>query len=42
MELEDSDRLVNLVLGRLSKGIGWLQLDDWTKKTRPFLDIGSN
>ena len=40
-ELEDSDRLVNLVLGRLSKeldGFSWML----EKKTGLFLDIGFN
>jgi hypothetical protein len=40
-ELEDSDRLVNVVLGRLSKeldGFSWML----EKKTGLFLDIGFN
>jgi hypothetical protein len=40
-ELEDSDRLVNVVLGRLSKeldGFSWML----EKKTGLFLDIGLN
>jgi hypothetical protein len=40
-ELEDSDRLVNVVLGQLSKeldGFSWML----EKKTGLFLDIGFN